>query len=169
MKSARRQRLALLFFIVFGAGSALGLMLAALDENANLYLSPAQMRSGEAPVGIRLRGGGLVVEGSVHRDPDSLAVAFQITDGAGTVDVHYKGILPDLFREGQGIVVTGVLDEDGQFRAEEVLAKHDETYMPPEVKSALETASSTRAESASRPSGDPADDSASTPGAGAVL
>ena len=140
MKPARKQRLALLLFVVFGAGAALGLALAALDQNINLYFSPAQMQSGAAPVGVPLRGGGLVVAGSVKRQPDSLKVTFEVTDGAGTVPVVYEGILPDLFREGQGIVATGTLDKTGVLHAEQVLAKHDETYMPPEVKEALDAA-----------------------------
>ncbi|WP_281648250.1 cytochrome c maturation protein CcmE [Parendozoicomonas sp. Alg238-R29] len=138
MKAVRKQRLMLLLFIACGVAIASGLALTALQENINLYFSPAQMQAGEAPAGSRIRGGGLVVPGSVKRADDSLKVSFQITDGGGIVTVHFDGILPDLFREGQGIVATGKLDEKGEFHADEVLAKHDENYMPPEVQDAID-------------------------------
>ena len=99
-----------------------------------------QVASGEAPHNTRMRVGGLVVAGSVNRDPESLAVSFDLTDGKGTFTVAYEGILPDLFREGQGIVANGTLIDSSRFEAEEVLAKHDETYMPPEVQDALKKA-----------------------------
>ncbi len=140
MKAIRKQRLMLLMFLLCGAGVVVGLTLTALQENINLYFSPAQMQAGEAPIDTRVRGGGLVVEGSVKRDPKSLKVAFGITDGEGVITVHYEGILPDLFREGQGIVAMGELDANNEFHASEVLAKHDETYMPPEVQEAIDNA-----------------------------
>ena len=126
--------------IVTGVAAATGLVIAALGENMLYFYSPSQVRAGEAPSGPSIRVGGLVVEGSV-RHGEGLAISFSLTDGAETVDVSYAGILPDLFREGQGIVASGVLEADGGLlRAQEVLAKHDENYMPPEVAEAMETA-----------------------------
>lgn len=142
MKAIRRQRLFLLLFILVGSSVAIGLAMAALQQNINLYYSPAQMISQEAPVDVQIRGGGLVVVGTVIRDPNSLGVAFNITDGAGTITVKYSGILPDLFAEGQGIVGAGKLGSDGVFYADEILAKHDSTYMPPEVQEAIDKAHS---------------------------
>lgn len=140
MHPIRRQRLVILLFIVAGVSVAVGLSLVALQENINLFYTPTQISEGEVPENTLIRAGGMVVEGSVKRDPESLKVAFQITDYAKTVDVEYEGILPDLFREGQGIVAQGRVDGSGQLAAVEVLAKHDENYMPPEVEEALEQA-----------------------------
>ena len=126
--------------IVAGVAAAAGLVIAAMGENMLYFYSPSQIRAGEAPSGPDIRVGGLVVEGSVRRG-DGLEVSFTLTDGAEAVDVSYAGILPDLFREGQGIVASGVLEAGGgRLRAEEVLAKHDENYMPPEVAEAMELA-----------------------------
>ena len=125
--------------VVAGVGAATGLVIAAMGENMLYFYSPSQISAGEAPNGPSIRVGGLVVEGSVRRG-QGLEVAFSLTDGAATVDVSYAGILPDLFREGQGIVASGVLDPGAVLRAEEVLAKHDENYMPPEVAEAMEMA-----------------------------
>ncbi len=140
MKAVRKQRLMLLVFIALGVAAAVGLAVMALQENINLYFSPAQMMKGEAPIDKTIRGGGLVVPGSVERASDSLKVKFQITDGEGIITVHYEGILPDLFQEGQGIVGTGKLDEGVEFYASEILAKHDSNYMPPEVQDAIDKA-----------------------------
>ncbi|WP_257295382.1 cytochrome c maturation protein CcmE [Endozoicomonas sp. YOMI1] len=140
MNAVRKQRLILVLLLLAGVGVAVALMLFALRENINHYFSPAQMAAGEAPVGQRMRGGGLVVPGSVERDTESLKVSFRITDGAGEVTVHYEGILPDLFVEGSGVVALGTLGDDGVFAATEVLAKHDENYMPPEVQKAIDEA-----------------------------
>lgn len=140
MNPKRKQRLILVLFIVFGVSTAVGLTMFALSQNINLFYSPKQIAAGEAPVDTRIRAGGMVVDGSVKRDPDSLAVSFGMTDYESTVTVQFTGILPDLFREGQGIVAQGKLDSDGVFQAVEVLAKHDENYMPPEVAEALEAA-----------------------------
>ncbi len=140
MNAARRQRLLIVLFILVGVGLAVTLALFALRENINLYYSPTQVLAGEAPAHARIRGGGLVVPGSLVRDADSLKVRFAITDGAATMTVTYEGILPDLFREGQGIVATGRLNTEGVLEAEEVLAKHDENYMPPEVQEAIDKA-----------------------------
>ena len=125
--------------IVAGVAAATGLVIAAMGENMLYFYSPSQVRAGEAPSGPRVRVGGMVVEGSVRRG-GGLEVSFSLTDGAGTVDVSYAGILPDLFREGQGIVAAGVLEAGAGLRADEVLAKHDENYMPPEVAEAMEMA-----------------------------
>ena len=140
MNPKRKQRLILVLFIVFGVSTAVGLTMFALSQNINLFYSPKQIAAGEAPVDTRIRAGGMVVDGSVKRDPDSLEVSFGMTDYESTVTVQFTGILPDLFREGQGIVAQGKLDSDGVFQAVEVLAKHDENYMPPEVAEALEAA-----------------------------
>lgn len=137
MTPKRKQRLMVVLFIVVGVSAAVGLTLFALNQNINLFYSPTQIAAGEAPQNTRIRAGGMVVDGSVKRDPDSLFVQFEITDYDKTVTVEYTGILPDLFREGQGIVAQGVMNERGVFSAAEVLAKHDENYMPPEVAEAL--------------------------------
>jgi len=134
----RTQRLFLLLFILLGSTSAIGLALLALQKNINLYYSPTQMINNEAPVYKIIRGGGIVTHNSLEKNPDSLQVTFSITDGKGTIRVQFDGILPDLFTEGQGIVGTGHLGDDGVFYADEILAKHDAVYMPPEVKHALD-------------------------------
>ena len=122
--------------IVVGCTIATGLALLALRENINLFFSPSQIVDGTAPSNTTIRLGGMVVAGSIQRG-DNLGVTFVLTDLAEQVTVTYEGILPDLFREGQGIVTQGKLDSTGRFVAEQVLAKHDETYMPPEVNDAL--------------------------------
>ena len=119
-----------------GCTIATGLTLLALRENINLFFSPSQIVDGTAPSNTTIRLGGMVVAGSIQRG-DNLGVTFVLTDLAEQVTVAYEGILPDLFREGQGIVTQGKLDSTGRFLAEQVLAKHDETYMPPEVNDAL--------------------------------
>ena len=140
MKPKRRQRLVLVGLLVAGVGFAVGLALLALQENINLFFSPSQVAAGEAPVGSPFRLGGMVVDGSVSRVDQSLEIRFDLTDTANTVTVAYTGILPDLFREGQGIVAQGSVNDNGLFTATQVLAKHDETYMPPEVIDALDKA-----------------------------
>lgn len=128
--------------IIFGALAALSiaavLILNALNSNIALYVTPSDVVAGKAPKSQTFRIGGLVKEGSLKRD--ELVVHFVITDLVKEIPVSYKGILPDLFKEGKGAVVQGKLDQDGQFVASEVLAKHDENYMPPEAKQALEQA-----------------------------
>ena len=136
MTPRRRQRLVLVGLIVVGCTTATGLALLALRENINLFFSPSQIVEGTAPSNTTIRLGGMVVAGSIQRG-DNLGVTFVLTDLAEQVTVAYEGILPDLFREGQGIVTQGKLDSTGRFLAEQVLAKHDETYMPPEVNDAL--------------------------------
>lgn len=140
MHPIRRQRLFLVVFIIVVATVAVGLMSFALRENINLFYAPASVASGEAPKGVRIRAGGMVVDGSVKRADDSLFVSFLITDGEADVEVHFTGILPDLFGEGEAAVVMGELNEDGVFMASEVLAKHDENYTPPEVADAMDAA-----------------------------
>lgn len=138
MHPVRKQRLYIVVFIVVGASVAAGLIFYALRDNMNLFYSPTDIAAGKAPLDARIRAGGMVREGSVERGDDGLQVAFVVTDYDHDVSVSYVGILPDLFAEGQGVVVTGKLLEPGRFEATEVLAKHDEEYMPPEVSDALE-------------------------------
>ncbi len=138
MNPVRKKRLFVVLAILAGVGIAVALALSALQQNINLFYTPSQIAAGEAPQGTRIRAGGLVEEGSVKRTNDSLSVAFRVTDGAQAITITYQGILPDLFREGQGIVALGRVNADGVLVADEVLAKHDENYMPPEVTQALE-------------------------------
>jgi len=133
----RSRRKLLVFSVLFGVAVATVLGLTAFQENLLYFYSPVQIKAGEAPANRTFRIGGLVVNGSVRRAKDSLKVNFTLTDNTESIDVEYTGILPDLFREGQGIVALGSLDTGGVFVAEEVLAKHDENYMPPEVADAL--------------------------------
>ena len=135
----RQQRMLFAGLIVAGVAAAAALAVRGLGENMLFFFSPSQIARGEVPAGQSVRVGGLVVEGSVARG-EGLEVRFALSDGAETVVVHYAGILPDLFREGQGIVARGRLEDSGEFSADEVLAKHDENYMPPEVAEALEIA-----------------------------
>jgi cytochrome c-type biogenesis protein CcmE len=140
MHPVRRQRLVMVVFIVVAASIAVGLLSFALRENINLFYPPSKIVSGEAPTGVRIRAGGMVVKDSVERASDSLFVSFAVTDGPANITVHYTGILPDLFAEGEAAVVTGELDAQGIFQASEVLAKHDENYTPPEVAEAMQDA-----------------------------
>lgn len=142
MNSKRKQRLILVVFLVIGFSAVIGLAMFSLSENINLFYSPSQIKSGEAPIGARIRAGGIVVEGSVQRGDKSLATFFTLHDNNSELIVQYTGILPDLFREGQGIVALGRLNEQSILVADEVLAKHDENYMPPEVAYALKEGSS---------------------------
>jgi len=138
MHPVRKQRLYLVLFVVLFSSAAIGLVVYGLSGNINLFYPPAEIAQGNAPVGTPIRVGGMVVEGSVQRSDDSLQIRFELTDYEAKVPVVYKGILPDLFDEGQGAVAAGVLNDQGVFEASEVLAKHDENYMPPEVADALE-------------------------------
>lgn len=141
MNPRRQKRLMAVSAIIAIVGAAIGLMLYALNQNIDLFYTPSEIiqgKDGHIPqVGQRLRIGGLVVPGSVSRDQQSLAISFDLIDSGPLVTVSYKGILPDLFREGQGIVATGVLSSPDHIVAEEVLAKHDEEYMPPELAEKL--------------------------------
>ena len=140
MHPKRRNKLILILGLLLGVGVIVGLVLYALSQNINLFFSPTEMAQGKAPAHRRLRAGGMVREVCLVRASDSLTVLFVITDFAEDVKVEYTGILPDLFREGQGIVAQGKLNDEGVFLADEVLAKHDEKYMPPEVTQALSDA-----------------------------
>ena len=140
MNPARRKKLIVIVVLVIGVGTATALALRAFQQNLLYFYSPMQIAAGEAPSNRPFRIGGMVVAGSVQRDLQSLAVSFTLTDTLKSVRVHYSGVLPDLFREGQGIVANGRLGDDGTFIASEVLAKHDENYMPPEVARALAAA-----------------------------
>ncbi|AOE86476.1 cytochrome c maturation protein CcmE [Pseudomonas sp. TCU-HL1] len=137
MNPVRKKRLYIIIAILAGVGIAVALALSALQQNINLFYTPTQIANGEAPQDTRIRAGGMVEKGSVQRSGDSLDVQFVVTDFAKSVTIRYHGILPDLFREGQGIVALGKLNADGVLVADEVLAKHDENYMPPEVTKAL--------------------------------
>jgi len=123
--------------IVIGVGAAAVVAIKSLNENMLFFVSPTDVKEQSLPVGKRFRLGGLVGADSLSRASDSLAVQFVVTDGAETVNVSFDGILPDLFREGQGLIAIGELAADGHVEAAEVLAKHDENYMPPEVADAL--------------------------------
>ncbi len=136
----RSQRKLMVVLVLFGVAVAAVLGLSAFEENLLYFYSPTQVHAGEAPDNRAFRVGGLVVAGSVVREEKGLGVRFDLTDNTETMTVDYYGILPDLFREGQGIVAMGRLNDDGLFVAEEVLAKHDENYMPPEVAAALKAA-----------------------------
>jgi len=134
----RRQRMLAVGAIVIGISIAVLLIVRALDSNIMLFLSPSQVMAGEAPADRPFRLGGHVVPGSFQREPGSLTAAFTVTDNQSNVVVSYTGVLPDLFKEGQATIANGRLDGNGVFVADEVLAKHDENYMPPEVARMLE-------------------------------
>ena len=137
MKPARRQRLILIGLMMLGAGLATAFALKSFNENLMYFFPPTDVVAGKAPKDALFRLGGMVVKGSVERPDKGMMVRFKLTDFSKEVIVEYTGILPDLFREGQGIVAHGKLNSQGVFIAEEVLAKHDENYMPPEVKASL--------------------------------
>jgi cytochrome c-type biogenesis protein CcmE len=141
----RRQRMVLVGVVLAGVVVALTLAVRAFQENLLYFFSPTQVAAGEAPP-REFRLGGMVVDHSVEREPGSLTVRFVLSDFQNTIPVSYTGVLPDLFREGQGIVARGQMDTSGTFVAAEVLAKHDENYMPPEVADALAKARGTVAE-----------------------
>ena len=134
--SPRRKRMVLVAGIVVGVGLAAWLTMQALQKNVMFFFDPTQIAAGEAPADKRFRLGGMVAKGSVQKTPGTLDIHFMVTDFKHTVPVSYSGILPDLFREGQGVVAHGRM-RDGTFVADEILAKHDEKYMPPEVAKSL--------------------------------
>ncbi len=138
MHPKRKQRLIVALGIVIFSSTAIGLVSYALRGNINLFYPPAEVTAGNAPTDRAIRVGGMVVEGSIQRSESDLTTVFSVTDYDGVVEVSYTGILPDLFAEGEGVVASGMLTTDGRFMATEVLAKHDENYMPPEVAAALE-------------------------------
>lgn len=140
MKPARKRKLMVVLFSLGILTLATLLVLYALRQNISLFYSPEQLSQGKAPLNRSIRVGGMVVPGSIQRSNQSLSVQFDITDYKQTVHVNYQGILPDLFREKQGVVAQGVFyPELHEFKAVEILAKHDENYMPPEVKEALKS------------------------------
>jgi cytochrome c-type biogenesis protein CcmE len=140
MNPVRKKRLLVVSASLASVFAIIALSLTAIGNNADVFYAPKQIDAGEAPIGELIRIGGLVVKGSVKRDDESLKVSFDLTDNAGTVTVWFDGILPDLFREGQGIITLGRLESKTKFNAEEVLAKHDEKYMSPEVADAIKKA-----------------------------
>lgn len=140
MHPIRKQRLQIVLLIVVASTVAAVLIAYMLGQNANYFYTPSQIATGEAPDGVSIRAGGMVVEGSVTRSADSLDTSFAVTDGAHNVRITYRGILPDLFAEGEAAVATGILDENRVLQAAQVLAKHDENYTPPEVADAMEKA-----------------------------
>lgn len=133
----RKRRAVLVGGMVAGLAAAATLAFLAIGENMLWFFTPSQLAADGPPPGNRIRLGGLVVEGSVRREPGELEVRFDLADHAAAVTVAYRGLLPDLFREGQGIVALGRIDADGVLQAEEVLAKHDETYMPPALAESM--------------------------------
>jgi len=142
MNPRRKKRLGIVLAVLIGMSTTIGLMLYALNQNMDLFYTPTELVNGKPDgtkpeVGQRLRIGGMVVVGSVKRDPESLRVSFDLHDVGPTVTIVYDGILPDLFREGQGIVAQGVLKDATTVEAFEVLAKHDKEYMPPEIAEAM--------------------------------
>ncbi|MGF7453419.1 cytochrome c maturation protein CcmE [Pasteurella bettyae] len=146
MNPRRKSRLTIILFVLIGVTIASSLVLYALRQNIDLFYTPSEVVNGKnndpnaiPQVGQRIRVGGMVVEGSVHRDPKSLKVTFNVDDIGPEITVEYEGILPDLFREGQGIVAQGVLKEPTLLVASEVLAKHDENYVPPDLSEKLES------------------------------
>jgi cytochrome c-type biogenesis protein CcmE len=138
MRLRKQQRLVLVLVALILLGGASGLVLFALSDSVAFFVTPSEIAAGKVDVDKRFRLGGLVVAGSIERNDGT--VRFRLTDQASEVPVRYRGILPDLFREDQGIVAQGMLGTDGVFAASEVLAKHDENYMPPEVAEALKQA-----------------------------
>ena len=132
----KQRRITILISAAAGIAAVAALVLVALEDNIVFFYGPSEIVENAPAAGKRLRIGGLVAEGSVKRDDDG-AVRFAVTDNANTVPVLYRGMLPDLFRAGQGVVAEGALDAEGLFLASQVLAKHDEKYMPPEVAEAL--------------------------------
>jgi cytochrome c-type biogenesis protein CcmE len=137
---ARTRRFAWIAAGLCVLGIAAALVLSAFQSNLVFFFTPSQIAAREAPQGRPFRVGGMVEAGSLAREPNSLTVRFRVTDTAQTIPVSYTGLLPDLFKEGKGVVAQGTLGPDGVFHASEVLAKHDENYMPPQAKDAIDTA-----------------------------
>ena len=135
--TARQRRMVLVSVVLLAVGGAVGFGLKAFQDNLQYFYSPSDVSAGKAPADRLFRVGGMVTEGSFKRPPGSLEAKFVLTDFAKDVTVSYTGVLPDLFREGQGVICRGKLGSNGVFIAEEVLAKHDENYMPPDVADTL--------------------------------
>ncbi|MES2624372.1 MAG: cytochrome c maturation protein CcmE [Pseudomonadota bacterium] len=141
MNSARKQKMTIVFFILFGSAVTVGLILFALNEGINVFFTPTEIAEGKVPAGQNIRIGGMVKEGSLVSDGlEGTSIEFITTDTNADVKVAFTGVLPDLFREGQGVVAEGVVDADGVFQANQILAKHDENYMSAEVKAAMDAA-----------------------------
>lgn len=138
MHPLRKQRVYAIVTVFLGIVIAIALVMSALSKNMNLFYSPSELLNSEISPGSIIRAGGMVASGSIEKSSDSLEVMFLITDFQNSLPVVYNGILPDLFSEDAGVVVKGFLQEDGTFFAQEVLAKHDENYMPPEVAKMLD-------------------------------
>jgi len=139
----RHKKISFIALAVFGLCAVTLLILNTFSSNIVFFHSPTDIKQGKAPINQTFRLGGMVKESSIKHNTDGLQVSFTVTDTLKDIDVTYKGILPDLFREGQGVVVQGKLQKTGIFKAEQVLAKHDENYMPPEAKAALDQAAKT--------------------------
>ena len=146
MHPIRKERLIVVCLIVALSSGAIGFTTFALRDNINLFYPPSDINSGRAPINRNIRVGGMVVEGSIERSEKDLETRFTVTDYEASVVIQYTGILPDLFEEGQGVVAEGILSESGVIIASEVLAKHDENYMPPEVAAMLDADSTSRIE-----------------------
>lgn len=144
LNPTHKKRLGIVILIVTGISVTVALALTAFSKNMLYYFSPSDVIAGKAPQNKTIRIGGMVEQGSVQRATENLEVHFAVTDYQHTIAIQYTGILPDLFREGQGIVAIGKMRPDGTFNAEEVLAKHDENYMPPEVADSLKKAEQAR-------------------------
>jgi cytochrome c-type biogenesis protein CcmE len=142
----RHKRLSFMLLGLAALGIASAFVLNAFNSNLVFFFSPSQVAAKEAPIGRSFRIGGMVQQGSLKRESNGLTVNFVVTDTAKTIPVVYNGILPDLFKEGKGVVAQGKLGDDGLFHADEILAKHDENYMPPEAADALEHAKETNAQ-----------------------
>ncbi len=140
LTKTHKKRLGLIVLLLLGISTTVTLAVKAFKDNMLYFFSPTQIMANEAPKNHAIRVGGMVKEGSIQRDLNSLKVTFDVTDYENTITVNYEGILPDLFREGQGIVAIGRINDDGTVIANEVLAKHDENYMPPEVAASLKKA-----------------------------
>lgn len=145
MNPVRRKRLLLVSIMLIGVGSAVGFALYAFNQNMMFYYSPTEVVAGKVPARAHIRLGGVVVKGTFKHLPDSIRSQFEVTDGGQTVEVQYDGVLPDLFREGQVVLAMGKLDQHGLFVADQVLAKHDEKYMPREVVASLKKAAEAKA------------------------
>jgi cytochrome c-type biogenesis protein CcmE len=154
MTPTRKRRLIAILLILAGVGAAGAVTFYSLQQNMLYFQSPSELAQLSMPAGRQFRLGGLVKKGSLERANDGLAVEFIVTDGPQEIRVQYVGILPDLFREGQGVIARGALNEAGLFQASEVLAKHDENYMPPEVADALKKSGHPGAASGAEPDGD---------------
>jgi cytochrome c-type biogenesis protein CcmE len=140
----RHKRIGIILVGLAGLGIATFLVAGAFRQNLVFFFSPTQVAAKEAPIDRAFRIGGLVQDGTLKRDPDGLTVRFTVTDTAASIPVVYKGILPDLFKEGRGCVAQGKIGSDGVFQADQVLAKHDENYMPPEAGEAIDKAKHAR-------------------------